>query len=197
MLPSATISKNRITVSPCLSILASAHGGDEFQRVAFGVAEHKSAAGRKQLRQIFIIEQLLRKRSRTAVHIFFAIRRVGQDQIELPAAFRELVHRRKNILRPHFQNFAVARRRRVAADELRVAVRFFNAHHGRRAAAQAFQAQRAAAGKQFQHPRAHDPRAERIENRLFDQIGRRPDVQSFRDFQNPPSRLAAGDAHEI
>ena len=43
-----------------------------------------------------------------------------------------------------------------------MAVRFLNAQHARRAAAQAFQAQGAAAGEQFQHPRADDPRAERI-----------------------------------
>ena len=34
---------------------------DDFQRVAFRVAKDKSSAGREQLRQIFIIEQLLRE----------------------------------------------------------------------------------------------------------------------------------------
>jgi hypothetical protein len=34
---------------------------NDFQRVAFCVTQDKSAAGREQLRQIFIIEQLLRE----------------------------------------------------------------------------------------------------------------------------------------
>jgi hypothetical protein len=34
---------------------------DDFQRVAFRVAENKSSAGREQLRQIFIVKQLLRE----------------------------------------------------------------------------------------------------------------------------------------
>ena len=45
-----------------------------------------------------------------------------EDQIELPAAFHELFHRRKNILRARLQNAAVARLFRVAADEFRVPV---------------------------------------------------------------------------
>jgi hypothetical protein len=34
---------------------------DDFQRVAFRVAEHKPSTGREQLRQILIVEQLLRE----------------------------------------------------------------------------------------------------------------------------------------
>ena len=170
---------------------------DEFQRVPFGVAEDKSSAGRKQLRQVFVVEQLLCERGGAAVHVFLTVRRVGQDQIELPAIVCKLVHCGKNVLRSHLNDPIIPRRGRVVADEFGVAVRFLNAQRRDRAAAQAFQAQRAAAGEQFQHPRADNPRAERVEDRLFDQIGRRSDVESFRDFQNPPRRLAAGNAHPM
>ena len=44
---------------------------------------------------------------------------------------------------------------------------------------------------------ADDACAERVEDRLLDDIGRRADVESFRDFQNPPCRMAAGDSHFI
>ena len=168
---------------------------NKFQCVAFRVAEHKSSTGREQLRQIWIVEELLRKRSGTAVHIFFAVRRVGKNQIELPPAFRELIHHRKNVLRPHFEFLFKASGARVVADEFRVAMRFLNANRRGRAAAQAIEAQRAGTGKEFQHPCADDPRAERVEDRLFDEVGCRADVESFRNLQNPPSRIAAGDAH--
>ena len=170
-------------------------GRDNVQRVAFGVAEHKSSAGREQLRQDGIVQQLLRKGGGAAADVFFSVRRVGQDQIELPSAVGQLAQDGKDILRADFQNVAITGRLRVAADEFGVPVRFLNAKGRGRAAAQTLQAQRAGTGKQLQHPRAGDPRAQAVEDRLLDQVGRRADVESLGNLENPPSRVAAGDAH--
>ena len=171
------------------------HGATRFQRVAFGVAENESSAGREQLRQIRIVEQLLRKGSRAAADVFLAVRRVGQNQIKLPPAFRQLMNDRKNILRADFETWFKTGRHGIAADEFGMPVRFLDAQRRRRAAAQAFQAQRAGTGEQFQHPRADDPRAEAVEDRLLDEVGRGTDVESLGDFENPPGCVAAGDAH--
>ena len=74
-------------------------------------------------------------------------------------------------------------------------MRFLDAQRRHRAAAQAFQAQGAAPGEQFQNPRADHPRAQRVEDRLLDQIGGRTDIESFGDFEDPPRRVATGDSH--
>jgi len=53
-------SKNRITVSPCLSIFASVHGA-MISNVSRFVWPEQISAGYEQLPADFIIEQLLRK----------------------------------------------------------------------------------------------------------------------------------------
>jgi hypothetical protein len=67
----------------------------------------------------------------------------------------------------------------VALDELGVAAGFLDAQGGRGAAAQAFQAQRARAGKQFQHPRPLHARAKAVEDGLPHQVGRGPHLEAF------------------
>ena len=68
-------------------------------------------------------------------------------------------------------------------DERRVLVRFLDAQRRYRAPAQAFEAQRTGAGEQLQHPRADDTCAEAVEDRLFDEVGRRTNFRPLGVFK--------------
>src|SRR5438093_7037848 len=58
-------------------------GFRQVQCIAFAVAEDKQAVARKQRRQMQVVEQLLGKRRGTATDILLAVRRVGENKIEL------------------------------------------------------------------------------------------------------------------
>ncbi len=113
----------------------------------------------------------------------------------MPPDFRQLTNRRKNILRADFKIWFKTGRSGIAADEFGMLVGFFDAQRRRCATAQAIQAQRAGTGEQFQHPRADHPRAERVEDRLLDEVGRGTHVKSLGDLEDTPRCFAAGDAH--
>jgi hypothetical protein len=83
----------------------------------------------------------------------------------------------------------------VAPYELRMSLGFLHANRRHRSAAQTFQAQRACACEQFEHPSAHDACAKAVEHGLFDQVRRRAHGQPFRDFQDSAANLPTGDAH--
>jgi hypothetical protein len=104
---------------------------------------------------------------------------------------------RKHILRANLQRGVKIRRARVGADEFRVPVRLLQAQRRDGATAQAIETQRAGAGEQFQHPRADHPRAQAVEDRLFDEVGRGPDVESPGNLEDPPRCMATGDAHDL
>jgi len=95
-------------------------GRDDVQRVALGVAENEPSTGREQLRQICIIKQLLREGGGAAADVFFAVGRVGQNQIKLPTAFGELRQRGEHVLHAHFQRWIQAGGAGIGADEFRV-----------------------------------------------------------------------------
>ncbi len=83
----------------------------------------------------------------------------------------------------------------VLPDELGVAARFFDADGAGRAAAETFQTQRARPGKNFQHSRVRNARAEAVEDCLPDQVRRGPDVKALGDLEDRAGRAAADDAH--
>jgi hypothetical protein len=186
---------HRITVLEHLGFFPDFRQG---QRVAFGVALNKQAVFREQLGKRFVIEHLLRERSRATPDIFFAVRRVGEDEIKFFARRRELGNANKSVLHA---NLDLRRRKlcrvEIPANELRVLAGFFNAMRLHRAATQTFQTQRARPGKHFQNFRADDALAEAVENRLPHQIRRGANVKTFRHFENGSCGGSANDAHEV
>ena len=93
-----------------------------------------------------------------------------------------MFHGRENVLRPRFQNRSVTGRVGIALHEIGMAMGFLHANDGRRATTETFQTKGAGARKEFQHPRAFHPRTERVENRLFDQVGSGTDIEPLRNF---------------
>jgi hypothetical protein len=59
---------------------------------------------------------------------------------------------------------------------------FLDADSRNGAAAEAFEAQSAGSGEQFEDTRSYNPRAEAVEYRLLYEVRRWPNVQTFRRF---------------
>src|SRR6266568_5997724 len=70
----------------------------QLQCIAFAVAEDKQTVAREQRRQMQVVEQLLGKRRGAATDILLAVRRVGENQIELLTVGRQLPQRGEGIL---------------------------------------------------------------------------------------------------
>ena len=140
---------------------------------------------------------MLGKGSRAPADVLLPVRRVGEDEIKPLARRRQLGQGGEHILHPHLQGLGrEAGRLKILAQHLRVARGLLHAHRRGRAAAEAFEAQRARAGKQFQHPRADHAPAEAVEYRLLDQVRRGPHRQALRHFQNPASGFSTRNAHK-
>ena len=76
-----------------------------------------------------------------------------------------------------------------------MALGFFDANCGGSAAAEAFEAQCAGTGKQFEDSRVVDAAAEAVEDGLFDEVRSWTDVEAFWNFQDSPRLFAAGNTH--
>ena len=125
----------------------------------------------------------------------FFLRKAGRPESnQIVSGLGELRERDENVLYSHLQ-IGIRHRRHILLDECRMLVRLLDTQRRYCAPAQTFEAQRAGAGEQLQHARANNPGAKAVEDRLFDEVGRRTNFQTFRRFQNPPCRFAAGDAH--
>jgi hypothetical protein len=82
-----------------------APGCGHFEGVAFGVSEDKEAVGGKQARKDWIIQELLGEGGGTAVDVFFAVRRVGEDEGELRVRGGKLGKSGEDVLGPELQGF--------------------------------------------------------------------------------------------
>jgi hypothetical protein len=81
------------------------------------------------------------------------------------------------------------------AQDISVMFGFLDANCGCCAAAEAFEAQSACAGKQFEHARPLDAVAQTVKYGLFYEVWRGTNVQTFGNFQDSPRFFAAGNAH--
>ena len=68
--------------------------------VSFRVAEDKETSRIQQRRQAGIVQKFLSVGCGTAADVFFAIRRVGEDEIKLLLVGSELTNRGEHILNP-------------------------------------------------------------------------------------------------
>jgi hypothetical protein len=89
------------------------------------VTQDQPSARGDQFRQVLVVQQSLREGSGAAVHIFFPIRRVGDDQVELFAIRRQLGEGGENVLCADLQ-VGVRQGRRVLLDERRMLLRFLD-----------------------------------------------------------------------
>src|SRR5260370_13366210 len=64
-----------------------------------------------------------------------------------------------------------------------------------RPTAQTFEAERARAGEQFEHPASGDTSAQAVEDGLLDQVGSGTDCQAPGRLDDSPCGLAAGNSH--
>ena len=141
MRPGQMARKNRIQLSPCLRILVSSQDGGNAQGVAAGVAEDEEAAGRNQRGQVGVIQKLLGERGGTAADIFFAVGRVGENEIELLTQGGHLGDGGAGVLHAEVEQArGEAGQFEVLPDELGVPAGFFDADGMSGAAAEAFQA---------------------------------------------------------
>jgi hypothetical protein len=173
-----------------------APGGGDFEGVTFRVSQDEEAAGGKQAGKGWIIQELLSEGGGTAVDVFFAVRRVGEDDSEFRVRGSELGEGGEDVLGPELQGF----RRQTGGEDvvsecLGVTGGFFDAKGGSSTAAEAFEAEGAGAGEEFKHVSTDDTSAEAVEDSLFDEVGRGTDAEAFRNFQDTASGSSASDTH--
>ena len=116
--------------------------------IAFAVAEDEQAVSRQQRRKMRVVEQLLGERCGAASDILFAVRRVGEDQIELLVGGRQLLQRGEGILNPDLQPGGIQPHLlEVVPQNLGVTIGHFDTDGRHRGAAQTFQTQRPGSGE--------------------------------------------------
>jgi hypothetical protein len=102
----------------------------------------------------------------------------------------------KNVLGPELERFGrQPGSENVVSKYFGVPGGLFDAEGGGSAAAEAFQAESAGAGEEFEHVSADDSSAKAVEDGLFDQVGRGADAKAFRNFQDAASGSSTSDTH--
>src|SRR5438128_12693365 len=87
-----------------------------------------------------VVEQLLGKRRGAATDILFAVRGIGENQIEFPAGGRQLLQSGEGVLHPNFQPSGIqSHLRGVWSQNLGVAIGLLDAYDKRRGAAPTLQ----------------------------------------------------------
>jgi len=105
----------------------------------------------KEERELQIIQKFLGKRGGASTNIFFAVRRIGQNEIELFFRFGELSDRGEDVLHTHSNGiWRKACSLKILSQYGCVALGFFDANGGSCAAAEAFETQGARTREQFQ-----------------------------------------------
>lgn len=167
-----------------------------FQSIPLRMSQHKQPIRRHHRRQIWMIQQLLRKRFRPLPHIFLPIRRICHHQIKQLPPLRQRIQNLQRIIHNNLKSPRLHTRRfHVIANMPRMLRRQLHTNRPRRPATQRLQTQSPAPAKQLQHPRPNHPFPQRIKNRLLHQIRRRPHIQPLGNLQNPPTRLPSNHSH--
>ena len=135
-------------VSPCLSVLTSFHAGgtSSVSRLVWPRTNKPPALdnlGRSGSSKSCWAKELERRSD-----VFFAVGRIGKDQIELLTICRELADGGEGVLHANLERIGGEPRAfQIAGDERGVAAGFFHAQGARGPATEAFQTQCACAGE--------------------------------------------------
>jgi hypothetical protein len=173
-----------------------APGYGNFKGVTFGMAEDEETVGGEQAGEGWVIQEQLSEGGGTAVNVFFAVRRVGENEGEFRVRASKLGESGEDVLCSELEGFGrEPGGEDVVSKDLGVPGGFFDTESGGSAAAKAFEAEGAGTSKEFKNVSANDASAETVEDSLFDEIGRGTDAEAFRNFQDAASGFATGDAH--
>lgn len=170
----------------------------QFQGISARVPNDEQSTGFKQGREDRIIQKLLGERGGSAAHVFLAVRRVGDDQVESASCGGQLGKRHEDILDPNLDAGCwQASGLEVGTIKPTMAFGFLNTDEFRGTPAQAFQTECTGPGKQIEHASSVDKLPQTVEYGQFHLIGGRSNGEAFGNLEQSIGGEAADDAHGL